>query len=82
MAGGSRTFTTEIDASGKVLKSGVAGETTREIPMENVTLAEKRDGAVIHHKLVFVPENTVIHTKSNPECRWYFVNGRWIQVCR
>ncbi len=82
MAGTSKTFTVEIEmATGKVLKTGVAGATTREIPMENVTLAEKRDGAIIHHKLVHVPEYTVIHTKSNPQCQWYFIAGKWIQIC-
>ncbi len=82
MAGGTRTFTTEIDATGKVVKSGVAGATSRKVPMENVTLAEKRDGAVVHHKIVFVPEGTVIHTKTNPECQWFFIGGQWIQFCR
>lgn len=82
MAGGTRTFTTEIDAAGNIVKSGVTGATKREIPMENVTLAEKKDGVIIHHKLVYVPENTVIHTKSNPECQWYFIGGRWVQFCR
>ncbi len=83
MAGGSKTFTTEIDvATGNVIKSGVDGATTRKISMENVTLAEKRDGAVIHHKLVFVPEGTVVHTKSNPVCQWVFMGGQWIQICR
>jgi len=82
MAGGTKTFTTEIDAAGNVVKSGVTGATTRKVPMGNVTLAEKKDGAIIHHKLVFVPEGTVIHTKTNPDCQWYFVGGEWIQICR
>ena len=82
MAGETKTFTTEIEtATGKVLRTGVAGATTREIPMENVTLAEKRDGVIVHHKLVHVPEFTVIHTKSNPQCQWYFIGGKWIQIC-
>ena len=45
------------------------------------TLAVKSGNAVVHHKVVYVPENTVIHTQTNPTCTWIFIGGRWIQIC-
>ncbi len=82
MAGGTKTFTTEIDAAtGKVLKSGVAGAAKETIPRDSVTLAEKKGGAIVHHKVVFVSEGTVIHTKTNPVCQWIFMGGQWIRFC-
>ena len=82
MAGGSKKITIEVDEkTGKVLAKDPPGTSVREIPMENVTLAVKSGGAVVHHKIIHVPEYTVIHTQTNPTCRWIFFGGRWILVC-
>ncbi len=82
MAKATKRIGIEIDPeTGKVRRTEPAETSVAEIPMENLTLAEKKDGVTIHHKIVYVPEYTVIHTKSNPECRWVFIMGQWVRVC-
>lgn len=79
---GTKKFTIEIDEkTGKVVNKDFEGVSVRTIPMEDVTLAVKSGGAVVHHKIVYVPPNTVIHTQTNPTCRWIFDGTRWILVC-
>ncbi len=79
---GTRKITVEIDeATGKVVSKDHAGASVKTIPMGDVTLAVKTGGAVVHHKVVYVPEYTVIHTQSNPTCRWMFLNGQWVLIC-
>ncbi len=79
---GTKKITIEIDdRSGKVVSTDIEGVTVRTIPMEDVTLAVESGGAVVHHKIVYVPQNTVIHTRSNPTCRWVFLDGQRVPVC-
>ncbi len=79
---GTKKFTVEIDdKTGKVVSKDVEGTSVRQIPMEDVTLAVKTGGAVVHHKIVYVPEYTVIHTQTNPTCRWVYMGGRWTLIC-
>ncbi len=82
MANGKGRLAVEVDAkAGKLLAKTPPGATVREISMADVTLAVKSGGAVVHHKILEVPEYTVIHTQTNPTCQWLFVGGRWIQIC-
>ena len=82
MPQGKRTITVEVHPkTGKILAKDPPGQSVREIPMEDVTLAVKTAGAVVHHKIIHVPEYTVIHTQTNPTCRWVFISGHWIQIC-
>ena len=82
MANGKKSITIDLDPkTGKILAKDPPGQSVREIPMADVTLAVKSGNAVVHHKVVYVPENTVIHTQTNPTCTWIFIGGRWIQIC-
>lgn len=82
MPKGTKTITIEVDAeSGKVLTKAPPGASVKTIPMGDVTLAVRTGGTVVHHKIVHVPDYTVIHTQTNPTCRWIFMGGQWIQYC-
>ncbi len=79
---GTKKITVEIDdKTGKVVTKEMEGVTVKTIPMADVTLAVKTGAAVVHHKIVHVPEYTVIHTQTNPTCRWIFFGGQWVLVC-
>ncbi len=79
---GTRKITVEIDEeSGKVVSKDLEGVSVKTVPMADVTLAVKMGGAVVHHRVVYVPEYTVIHTQSNPICRWMFIGGQWVLIC-
>ena len=82
MAKGTKTVTIEIDENtGKVLTRDPPGGSVRTIPMADVTLAVRDGGKIVHYPIVHVPEYTVIHTKTNPTCRWIFINGQWVLFC-
>ncbi len=79
---GTKRITIEIDdKTGKVVSKDFDGVSVKTIPMEDVTLAVRTGGAVVHHKIVYAPEYTVLHTQSNPLCRWVLIGGRWVLVC-
>ncbi len=80
---GTKTITIEVDeASGKVLTKDPPGGSIKKYPMADVMFAVKDEsGAWARVPIVHVPDYTVIHTKTNPLCRWVFIGGQWILYC-